>query len=235
MITQAVISFPKSGRSWLRYGLNLAEAPGIAFHHDGFEYNDAARPPLDFDPAPRLAEYAALNRIVYLERDPRDTIISLYHQVTGRFRDIFDYRGSLSDFLRDSYFGIENLLRFQLMWRDLAQRLPVLVIHYEEMAQDYAAVMMRVSGHLGLGLSPEDCARLADLTRFERMQEVEASQLFPEPWLRPRMGSPKVRQGKVGAYREVLYADDLVFIEDTMQKHHWLQGATGNRGSEDGA
>lgn len=219
MTNHAVISFPKSGRSWLRYGLHLAGNGGISFHHDGFEYNHGSRPPLNFDPAQRLAAYSGLDGIVYLERDPRDTIVSLFHQITGRFRNIFDYRGSLSDFVRDPYFGIANVLRFQSMWHDLSLRLPVLIIRYEDMAQDYAAVLLRVSDHLGLGLSAEACASLSEMATFQRMQAVESSLRFPEPWLRPRLGSPKVRQGKVGAYRDVLSQDDMTFIKDEMRRH----------------
>lgn len=213
---RAVISFPKSGRSWLRYGLYLAGTRNIVFHHDGFEYNDGAKPNLDFDPARRLSAYTSQDRLVYLERDPRDTIVSLFHQITGRFRDMFGYQGSLSDFLRDPYFGIANLLRFQAMWRDLANELPVLVVHYEELTEDYAKVMLRVSDHFGLNFVQEDCDRLASMATFERMQEVERSLQFPEPWLRPRMGSPKVRQGKVGSYKNALTSDDIKFIEDEM-------------------
>jgi hypothetical protein len=222
MINKAVISFPKSGRSWLRYGLYLAGDREISFHHDGFEHNNRARPPLNFDITQRLTAYADLDGIVYLERDPRDTIVSLFYQITGRFRDMFDYRGSLSDFLRDPHFGIANLLRFQSMWRDLSSRLPVLVIRYEEMAEDYAAVMLRVSNHLDLGLSPEACASLAELASFQRMQEVESSLRFPEPWLRPRLGSPKVRQGKVGTYRDELSP------KDSHSTGSWA-GLTGNQ------
>ena len=45
-----LISFPKSGRTWLRYALHLLGVEEtIRFHHDGFEYSDPTRPALDFD------------------------------------------------------------------------------------------------------------------------------------------------------------------------------------------
>ena len=86
------VSFPKSGRTWIRYLLGqLGVDREIAFHHDRFEFNDGAKPAHDFDLASRLAHYRNVDRLVYLERDPRDVMVSLYHQVTGRFREFFGY------------------------------------------------------------------------------------------------------------------------------------------------
>ena len=45
------------------------------------------------------------------------------------------------------------------------------------------------------------------------MQQVERSGAFPEPWLRPRNGAPKVRRGRVGGYLEVLSDCDIAYLE----------------------
>ncbi len=213
-----VISFPKSGRTWLRYGLHLAGYDSISFEHDGFEYNDGAKPPLNFDCAKRLAHYSGVDRIIYVERGTHDTIVSLFHQITGRFKDFFAYEGTISEFLRDPYFGVENLIRFQLMWRELASDLPVLTIRYEDMSKDYAAVLQKTSAHFELGLSKETCAQIASLATFEAMKQVEQEYSFKQPWLQPRLGAPKVRLGRIGGYRESLSSDDIAFIDETMHR-----------------
>ena len=94
MTRKRVISFPKSGRSWLRYALELTEqAQDIIFSHDEFEYNDGAKPPLNFDINRRYQNYnIGSDKILYIERDARDTIVSLYNQITGRFADFFNYQ-----------------------------------------------------------------------------------------------------------------------------------------------
>ena len=211
-----VISFPKSGRTWLRYGLHLAGHGAIRFSHDGFEYNDGARPALNFDAAARLVQYRGVDRIVYIERGTHDTIVSLFHQITGRFHDFFGYQGTISDFLRDPYFGVANLIRYQLMWRGLSTALPVLTIRYEDMALDYAAVLQRTSGHFELGLSDDQCAQIAQQTSFAAMQQVEQSRSFAQPWLQPRMGAPKVRQGQVGGFARALSPEDIAFVDHEM-------------------
>jgi len=213
-----VISFPKSGRTWLRYGLHLAGHGAINFSHDGFEYNDGAMPALNFDTTARLSQYRAVHRIVYIERGVHDTIVSLFHQITGRFSDFFGYQGTISDFLRDPYFGVANLIRYQLMWRELSGALPVLAIRYEDMAQDYAAVLRKTSAHFELGMSMADCARVASQTTLEAMKQVEQSRSFDQPWLQPRMGAPKVRQGRIGGYVEALSPDDIAFVDAEIKR-----------------
>ena len=169
-----VISFPKSGRTWLRYSLNIAgHADSIRFTHDGFEYNDGTKPSLSFDRQKRIEFYTkTADRIVYLERDARDTIVSLYHQITGRFRDFFNYQDDISAFIRDPYFGVHNLIAFQAMWRKLVCQLPVLVVHYEEMSQDYKKVLAMISSHFQLGLSQKQIQSISEQTTFDKMKDV---------------------------------------------------------------
>ncbi|MCF1496256.1 hypothetical protein GOZ83_28640 [Agrobacterium vitis] len=217
-MNRMVISFPKSGRTWLRYGLHLAGHGTIEFTHDGFEYNDGAKPALSFDYNARLTYYRDVDRIVYIERNTHDTIVSLFYQITGRFRDFFEFQGTISDFLRDPYFGVTNLIHYQLMWRELSGVLPVLLIRYEDMAQDYTAVLQKVSSHFELELSPLDCAQITSQTTFEAMKQVEQSGIFHQPWLQPRMGANKVREGRVGGYVEALSPEDIAYVDSELKK-----------------
>ena len=92
------------------------------FHHDGFEFSDGSKPPHSFDVSGRLERYGEGDKVAYLERDPRDVMVSLYRQITGRFGDVFEYEGGLSEFIRDDYFGALNLKRFRDMWHVIVQR-----------------------------------------------------------------------------------------------------------------
>ncbi len=152
---RAVISFPKSGRTWLRYAL-LQAAPTvrIRFSHCGFESNDGSRPPLDFSEEYHRREISKEDRFVFLARDPRDVAVSLYHQVTGRFRDFFGYKGTLQEFIRDSYFGIDNVINFQLVWFKIAEENSSgHIVWYEEMMEDFARTFSAMAEHLMVDLS----------------------------------------------------------------------------------
>jgi Sulfotransferase domain len=207
------VSFPKSGRSWVRYALHrLGFADQILFHHDGFEYNDGARPPLDLDYARRLARYSDGNCIVYMHRDPRDVIVSLYHQVTGRFADFFHYDAALSDFIRDPYFGAENLQAFRMQWLDLCARGIALAVSYEECHVDFPGTLMKVLAHYGFEARREAILEASAAAAIDNMRDVERDGGFEEPWLRLRNGAPKVRRGTVGGYVDSLTDQDIAYL-----------------------
>lgn len=207
------VSYPKSGRTWIRYILTqLGVEPLIRFHHDGFEFNDGAKPPLDFDLAGRLAKYSRIDKLVYLERDPRDVMVSLYSQVTGRFRDFFCYSGTISEFIRDGYFGAENLMRFRELWSKITDRQGFLVITYEECHNDMIESVRKVLEYYELAADREPIAEAVANATFQKMRAVEQSGEFPFPWLRPRNDSPKVRRGKVGGFRDTLGAEDIDYL-----------------------
>jgi hypothetical protein len=215
MVDRQLISFPKSGRTWLRFALHqLGMADQIDFHHDGFEYNDAARPQLDVDFAKRLERYSRPGRFIYLERDPRDVMVSLYYQITGRFSDIFNYRGSISDFIRDPYFGAPNLQQFRSQWRSLCDRGLALRISYEDCHADLPSVLEQVVAYYGLQANQDAIASAAARSAFESMSEIEQSSAFDQPWLRPRNGAPKVRRGLVGGYVDSLPQADILFLDE---------------------
>lgn len=208
-----LVSYPKSGRSWVRFILvELGLGHEVRFQHDGFEFNNGERPPHDFDLDARLARYARLKRVVYLERDPRDIMVSLYHQVTGRFRDFFGYQGDLSNFIRDPYFGAENLRRFRANWDTLVERLHLHRISYEACHRDMFSVMRGLIDYYGFDVDDDRLAAAVAAGQFENMREVERSGTFPEPWLRPRNEAPKVRRGEVGSYRDVLGPADIDYL-----------------------
>lgn len=209
-----LISYPKSGRSWIRFALSvLGHGHDIAFHHDGFEFNDGSLPAHNFDAGFRRIQYAPPCRLVYLARDPRDLIVSLYHQVTGRFSDFFDYQGDISDFIRDEYFGAQNLYRFQKMWDQLCTEGLALKTSYEECHDDLEKVLRRILDYYQLDYAAADVSRAAQISSFENMKKIEQSGDFPEPWLRTRNGAPKVRQGKVGGYLKALDDSDIAYLD----------------------
>jgi hypothetical protein len=45
------------------------------------------------------------------------------------------------------------------------------------------------------------------------MKRIEASETFSQPWLRPRNGSPKVRKGIVGGYKDSLVPEDINYLD----------------------
>ncbi len=208
------VSYPKSGRSWIRYILHLLALENrIHFHHDGCEFSDPARPPLALDFAARLRSHSNGGRIVYLRRDPRDVMVSLHFQIKGRMRDVFDFPGDISAFIRDEYFGAANLLEFDRQWRELCRRGLAFCVTYEQCHENMEGVIRKILTWYDLDVSDQELRAACEAATLPKMRAVELSGKFGEPWLRPRNGAPKTRRGIVGGYAESLSAADIAFLE----------------------
>ncbi len=207
------VSYPKSGRTWIRFVLHELEVDQfIGFHHDQFEFNDAARPPHCFDLNSRLEKYSGVDKLVYLERDPRAVIVSLYHQVTGRFSDFFHYKGNLSAFIRDDYFGASNLARFRAMWAEICQAKGFMRISYESCHADLMQVIVSLLDYYEFDVSRSVLSDVIGRASFNSMRDMEQAGEFAHPWLRLRNGAPKVRKGRIDGFLDELSPDDLEYL-----------------------
>ena len=228
-----IVSFPKSGRTWLRlllgktlcdhYGLPaskmldtpaLSDAAGLlptVFSHDGASNTEARH-------LRRLrrdkSEYGA-KRVVFLRRDPRDVVVSCFFQANRR-RDLF--RGDLSAFLRDPHYGIDKILRYYDLWyaaRDVPEAFRL--ISYESLHNEPVASLRIALGAMGGQGIPD--AVLEDAVafgNFENMRRMEREGSFESRRMRPGDAedpeSFKVRRGEIGGYREYLSAADQAYV-----------------------
>jgi len=212
------ISFPKSGRTWMRAVLKRAKVK-LTFTHAGHGSltGELGRP---FDGVP--AEHA--NRpILLLHRNPIDTAVSWFHQVTGR-----DFAPgtlkhlqrlgplalggrlpprSIDRFVLHPTYGVEKVCRFNRAWIDhVAAREDSLIVTYEALRADPRAGFARVLAFLGR--PPEGIEALVEAASFENMRARETARpprrlafLRPDP---ADEGARKVRRGRVGGYADEL-------------------------------
>lgn len=208
----AVISFPKSGRTWLRvmldqYGLALEWTHAGAGHGNG-------RPISKLD----TSEARKYRRILFLHRDARDTVVSGYYQKAFR-RD--GYAGTMSDFIRDPLHGIDKVLRYNDMWIALARTRPDMMVEsYEALQADTEGTLARIVGFFGQPVVADRIHRIVEDNRFERMQAREREGDYAKSYgkiLTPsdpsQPDSFKVRKGKIGGYREELSPEDIAFCD----------------------
>ncbi len=156
-------------------------------------------------------------------------MVSLYHQVTGRFRDFFHYQGDISDFIRHPYFGAENLAGFQRMWNRVAAEGLAVSVSCADAHRDFEGTLRKVVDAFGLQASDLEIRQASQGSRFEDMKRVEAQGDFDKPWLRMRNQAPKVRRGEQGSYRsEPSIADQdylkKVFADLLGGRHEGLGG-----------
>ena len=113
-----IVSYPKSGRTWLRVILQDLDVP-LAFTHDGSSGSKARK----FEELkPIRKELYTEMPVVFLFRDPRDTVVSAYFWETHRLVD--GYAGSMAEFIRDPSHGVEKIVRFNLAWLEQGPKSP---------------------------------------------------------------------------------------------------------------
>lgn len=208
-----VVSFPKSGRTWLRVmldelGLRFEYTHAQSGHRDQLKFNDITPPD----------HILGRRKIIFLHRDPRDTVVSGYFQATKRLRN---FSGSISDFIRDPRHGIEKVVLFNRSWLLAAtSRDDVCVMSYEDLHEDTVGEVKRIVSFLGKSVTDQDIQTVVDSSRFDLMQRREASGGFGARYggiLTPRdvadKDSFKVRRGKVGGWRDYLSSEDAAYSE----------------------
>ncbi|MEX0924381.1 MAG: sulfotransferase domain-containing protein [Candidatus Paceibacterota bacterium] len=233
-----IVSYPKSGRSWLRMIISayvaalhgkpldhqeditdlrhqISDIPHIVFVHDGSTYAQPINVPSEELNADKTA--FETKKVVLLVRDPRDVLVSYYFHCTHR-QKVFE--GTLSDFIRDDRFGIRKLITFLNHWNN-AQKIPAsfTLLRYEDMSSDTYHEMVRLINILGLPLKEEALTQAIAFSAFDNMKKRERS---GELYIKGRFGagetkdeqSYKVRQGKVGGYKDALQPDDIKYLND---------------------
>lgn len=211
-----VVSFPKSGRTWLRVMLDGLKLDA-KYTHDGSGHSKTGHVE-ELQPA---SEAFAGKTIVFLYRDPRDTVVSGYFQTAKR---LGGYEGTISDFIRDPRHGIEKIVRFNMEW--LARGADLGKFHavtYEDLKADTAGALTAIVGFVGAECTPQEIVTTVDEASFEKMQARERSGELGERYGRAMLpadssdpDSYKVREGIVGGFRKHLGDDDIAFCDEVL-------------------
>jgi hypothetical protein len=233
------ISYPKSGRTWLRVmiGRALQELIGLDelemleegrivasdlmqptfFTHDGSSHTVGRRwQDLDPDKSPYRGR-----KVVYITRDPRDVVVSCFFQSTRR-KSLF--AGTISDFIRSDNYGIRKIVTFNRIWHE-ASKVPdaFLLVRYEDLHVAPRPVLRSVLGALGVRCSDDGLLdRAIEFAAFQNMRRIEQDGLAPGRKLRP--GDPqdeesfKVRRGKVGGFVDYLNPEDCAYVDRVIRE-----------------
>ena len=226
-----VVSFPKSGRTWLHVMLArlargarapfVLDVPGVLFTHD-----DADKPeqPLraDFD------RYAT-RKVVLLVRDPRDVLVSYFAHRTRRDRT---YEGTLAAFVREPGYGAERIVTFlAAWWGHRAVPRAFLLVRYEDLHADPRKELERLARFLGLPHGDAELEEAVAFGAFDRMVERERTGAFADKRLRPgHTADPesyKVRRGEVGGWAAALAPADAAWVNAVIART--LPGELGYR------
>lgn len=234
-----VVSFPKSGRTWfrtilgtvlqLRFGTDGVDpssihhmwkldrrVPRFTFTHD-INAHLSSSTQVTWD-----GELYSGKKTILLVRDPRDTIVSLYFEMTKRAHA---YEGTIESFIREDVGGIASLVAFLNDWCRNRERLSRShMICYEEIHARPVPTIAAALEFAGVTDTPEAIIEQAvHRCSFDAMRRMELSGAVPHVRLQPGDASDpesfKVRRGKVGGYADTLQPADCAFLDKYIYDH----------------
>jgi hypothetical protein len=221
-------SYPRSGNTWTRFlvgnlvhteeavtFLNVERLVPDMYKHGDYYMRHLPRPRIlksheVFDPR--------YKKIIYIVRDPRDVAISNYHWEMKQ-RAVKD-GVPIEEFLPDWIGGkvwdrLGNWGDHVTSWLSTRGDRPGFVmLRYEDLIEDPARELVKVSNLLGIQPSPERLARAADLSSADRMRQLEQTQ--GKKWVQTRytrQDKPFVRKAASGGWKAVLSPKSVAAIE----------------------
>lgn len=227
------VSYPKSGRTWLRAMLgsylyfkyeggvpssfvdvrNMSDKYRLAkikFTHDGASMKQG----LDFHDLRNGHREYRRSKVVFVGRDVRDTLISAYFQAVKR---IGVYDGDVSSFLRNKFYGVDKILSFYEIWHEAHKEpLSFLYTSYEMMHENTHRELRRVLDFMNIDVEEELVNKAVESCSFFNMKRMERSGSGVSSAFQPvnehDPESYKARSGKVGGYIDHLSEDDVSYI-----------------------
>lgn len=217
-----VVSFPKSGRTWLRVMLDRIGV-AAAYRHDGADHR--TRLPL----TELSADKSGYRRspVLLLLRDPRDTLVSGFFQAQKRLNLPVT---NLSDFIRDPRHGIEKIIRFNSLWFAAGQTFKSFgIVSYESLHQDIETAVSAIVSFAGERAKLDRVSDAILWARFENMRAREVDGQLAGVYgeiLAPAdpadLESYKTRRGVVHGFVDYLSADDIAYCNQVLaESRYW--------------
>jgi hypothetical protein len=242
-----VVSFGKSGRTWLRmllsryYQIRFALPPEALLDYDSLHRLNKSVPIFHFTHDNYVGDYTGNGEsktdyygrpVIFLVRDPRDTAVSQYFQWKYRMRArkklINTYpkeadAPSIFDFVMSDAAGLPKIMRFMNCW---ASVLPQIerhhLLYYEELRADQTAALRHLLHFLGEMPTDSELADCIEFASVENMRRLELEGASLGSRLRPadpeNPESFKVRRAKVGGFRDYFSPAELAVIDNLVKK-----------------
>jgi len=213
----AVVSFGKSGRTWLRvmisryYQLVYGIPESVLLGFDNYHRRNAKIPKIFFTHDNYIKDYTGEfdskasfygKKVVLMVRNPKDIAVSQYFQWQHRMRPAkkklnqYPPHGaevSAYDFVMDPNCGLPDIVDYLNLWASEAERVEkLLIVRYEDMRRDPNKTLRSVMEFINDDASDTDAIDGAvEYSSVENMRKLEEKNVF---WL----AGGRMKPGKKG-------------------------------------
>lgn len=169
-------------------------------------------------------------KIIFLVRDPRDALVSRYHQHRNLYPDYATY-SDVDDFMRNSGELSAYIEDYNTWIRNRHQVMDFMIVRYEDLKTQTLSEVERVLSFLNLEIETSDIKEAIEYSSFKNMRSIEikgSSEVRAGVLQQPALNSEKaqvnenslkVRKGKVGGYREELSSETVRQIDKFVQQN----------------
>ena len=198
-----VVSFGKSGRTWLRVLLSryfqrtFGLRNGSLIGFDNLHRRNASIPSIFFTHDNYLRDYTGNfdsksdfydKRIILLIRNPKDVAVSQYFQWKYRMRkskktlNRYPEHGSdisLFDFVMDPTCGLPKIIDFMNLWADESPRVKnLLIVRYEDMQSSPFDTFRSILQFLGSPSNDDELRSAIEYASADNMRKLEEKNVF---------------------------------------------------------
>jgi len=225
-----IVSFPKTGRTWLNYMLKqmvqqsnhpLKDNENFIFNeHDNSEIiieNGTRNNPLDLFKFTSRYIYRR-GKVLFLVRDPRDVVVSHFHQVTKRAKNPFVFN-SISDFVKDDILGFKRIIQYYNLWyyqKDVPK--DFLLIKYEDLLSHGVETLSEINKFFNIDISKDKVKKIYSESTADKMRKKEKeNKLDGFVSFGKDSNNLKVRNAKIGGFINELSEEDILFCNKEMK------------------
>jgi len=197
-----LVSFPKSGRTWVRVMLDKTKAKGLyTFTHDEL-YHDLP--------------------ILYLVRCPLDTVVSYYHQRVHRKYDKTAEGQTIDEFCID---WIDKIIKHHFSFLENKKE-NTMVIKYEDLIANAHNVIYEVLRYYDI--STEGLEEAIEFGLYDNMKNLHLDPINSKGYHLKHKTSEdpnamKVRKGRIGTHREELQHETIRQLRTILNDYNYYK------------